>query len=66
MRDARGNIIGTFGISRDITGRKRAEADIAERHRLATLVAEVGVVLTRAESLRLPQLASTQLTAQTK
>ena len=37
---------------RDITERKRAEAEMAERHRLATLVAEVGVALTRAESLR--------------
>ena len=32
--------------------RKRAEAEMAERHRLATLVADVGVALTVAESLR--------------
>jgi len=37
---------------RDITERKRAEAEMAERHRLATLVAEVGVALTEAEGLR--------------
>jgi PAS domain S-box-containing protein len=37
---------------RDITDRKRAEAEMAEGHRLATLVAEVGGALTRAESLR--------------
>jgi PAS domain S-box-containing protein len=37
---------------RDITERKRAEAEMAERHRLETLVAEVGVALTGAESLR--------------
>ena len=29
LRDARGQIVGTFGISRDITERKRAEAAIA-------------------------------------
>ena len=39
------------GLISDITARKRAEAEMAERHRLATLVAETGVVLTRAESL---------------
>jgi PAS domain S-box-containing protein len=37
---------------RDITERQRAEAEMAERHRLETLVAEVGVALTGAESLR--------------
>jgi PAS domain S-box-containing protein len=36
----------------DITERKRAEAEMAERHRLATLVADMGVALTGAESLR--------------
>ena len=36
----------------DITERKRAEATMAERHRLATLVAEVGVALTGAENTR--------------
>ncbi len=28
LRDAAGNIVGTFGISRDITARKRAEEDL--------------------------------------
>jgi PAS domain S-box-containing protein len=40
------------GLISDITERKRAEAEMAERHRLSILVAEVGGVLTRAESLR--------------
>jgi PAS domain S-box-containing protein len=30
LRDAEGNIIGTFGISRDITARKRAEIDMQD------------------------------------
>ena len=33
LRDAAGKIIGTFGISRDITPRKRAEQVLAERTR---------------------------------
>jgi PAS domain S-box-containing protein len=40
------------GFFRDITERKRTEAEMAERLRLETLVAEVGVALTGAESLR--------------
>ncbi|MGA2077092.1 MAG: PAS domain S-box protein [Terriglobia bacterium] len=36
----------------DITERKRAEAAMAERHRLASLLAEVGSALTGPESLR--------------
>jgi PAS domain S-box-containing protein len=39
-------------LCRDITERKRAAAEMAEQHRLAALVAEVGVALTGAESLR--------------
>jgi len=35
LRDAKGNIVGTFGVSRDITDRKLAEADNA---RLAAIV----------------------------
>ena len=50
--DTTGRITGTVTIARDITERKRAEAEMTERHRLATLVAEVGVALTGAESLR--------------
>ncbi len=40
------------GAVRDTTERKRAEATMAERHRLAALVAEVGVALTGAENMR--------------
>src|SRR5208337_2716681 len=42
---------GLLGLYQDITERKRAEATMAERHRLATLVADVGVALTGGESL---------------
>lgn len=39
MRDKEGNIVGTFGISREITERKRAEISLAkERNLLRTLV----------------------------
>jgi PAS domain S-box-containing protein len=39
LRDAQGRIIGTFGVSRDLTARKRAEeALIEERHLLHTLM----------------------------
>jgi PAS domain S-box-containing protein len=43
---------GILGLYQDITEHKRAEATMAERHRLATLVADVGGALTGAESLR--------------
>jgi len=39
LRDADGDIVGTFGISREITERKRAEASLAkERNMLLTLI----------------------------
>jgi PAS domain S-box-containing protein len=42
LRDTNGNIIGTFGISRDITERKQAEAALMEeRHLLHTLMDNV-------------------------
>jgi two-component system sensor histidine kinase/response regulator len=35
LRDAQGNIVGTFGVSRDVTGRKRAEEALQlSEHRL--------------------------------
>ena len=47
-----GETRGILALYQDITARKAAEATMAERHRLATLVADVGVALTGAESLR--------------
>jgi len=42
LRDAEGNIIGTFSISRDITERKRAEEEISHRSKQLALINEVG------------------------
>ena len=42
----------TRAILRDISERKRTEAQIEERNRLATLAAETGIALARAETLR--------------
>jgi PAS domain S-box-containing protein len=52
VRDAGGKFCRVVGIAEDVTDFERAEAEMAERHRLATLVAEVGAALTRADSLR--------------
>ena len=42
LRDSNGNTIGTFGISRDITAHKRAEASLAqERDLLKTIIDNV-------------------------
>ena len=42
LRDKQGKIIGTFGISRDITDQKRAEAELAqERDLLKTIINNV-------------------------
>ncbi len=41
LRDARGNIVGTFGISRDITDRKRTEEALERRATQLQAAAEV-------------------------
>ncbi|MGA8110249.1 MAG: PAS domain S-box protein, partial [Acidobacteriaceae bacterium] len=40
-----------LALYHDVTERRRIEAEMEERHRLATLAAEIGVALTDAESL---------------
>jgi PAS domain S-box-containing protein len=52
IRDAQGRITGLVGITRDVTERQRAEIELAERHRLTSLMVEVGAALTGAASLR--------------
>jgi len=68
LRDAGGNLSGTFGISRDITGRKQAEEEIkrqlAEKeillkevhHRIKNNIATVGGLISlRLKSIRNPE-----------
>ena len=51
LRDEHGNIIGTFGISHDITDRKQMEAELRNhRDRLAQLVQELTVAKETAEA----------------
>jgi len=52
LKDSGGNFLMTRSTIFDITERKRAEAEVAERHRLAALVGDAGVALSGAESLR--------------
>jgi PAS domain S-box-containing protein len=52
MRDKQGRVIGTIGISRDVTERKRAEQAMLERARLAGLAADLGIALTRSDTLK--------------
>jgi PAS domain S-box-containing protein len=40
LQDKAGNIVGTFGISRDITPRKQAESRLAVQYQVARLLAE--------------------------
>ncbi len=52
-RDERGNIIGTFGISKDITALKQAERDLAAEKELLTVTLRAigdGVITTDTES----------------
>jgi PAS domain S-box-containing protein len=48
LRDKEGNIVGTFGISSNITPRKRAEEALARRARQERLVREIGDKMRRA------------------
>ncbi len=43
---------GLLALYQDVTERKRAEFAMAERHRLATLIAELGVALSAANSMQ--------------
>lgn len=47
-----GKNCGLLALYQDISERKKAEAEMAERHRLATLIAEVGAALSAAESMQ--------------
>ena len=42
LRDAHGNSIGTFGVSRDITERKQAEGELRERESVLRAITEFG------------------------
>jgi PAS domain S-box-containing protein len=59
LRDAGGNIVGTFGISRDITRRKEAEADMREllgREQSARRELETAIASLRASEARFLRL----------
>lgn len=65
LRDDRGNIIGTMGISRDITERKRVERELKEyRTRLEDLVASRTAELQRANAQLEQDIASRKITEQ--
>lgn len=52
IQDEQGQTIKAYGASQDITERKRAETQIAERVELATFQAEVGLTLTQSTNLQ--------------
>ncbi|MDX6532798.1 MAG: hypothetical protein QOF68_542 [Gaiellales bacterium] len=47
LRDQAGRIVGTTCIGEDVTDRRRAEAELAERHRQQAAVAELGLAALR-------------------
>jgi len=51
LRDKTGQIVGTFGISRDITLRKRAERRLAVQYRIARVLAESDTFLAAAPQI---------------
>jgi PAS domain S-box-containing protein len=56
LRDARGNIVGTFGVSRDISDRKRAEEALRRANRALTAIGAVNqTILHASEELPLLQ-----------
>jgi len=65
LRDSHGNIIGTMGISRDITERKRVERELQEyRTRLEDLVGVRTAELQRANELLEQDIAARKITEQ--
>jgi diguanylate cyclase (GGDEF)-like protein/PAS domain S-box-containing protein len=65
LRDGSGNIIGTMGISRDITERKRVERELQEyRTRLEDLVGLRTAELQRANELLEKDIAARKVTEQ--
>lgn len=63
LRDSHGNIIGTMGISRDITERKRVERELQEyRTRLEDLVGVRTAELQRANELLEQDIAARKVT----
>jgi PAS domain S-box-containing protein len=56
LRDAQGNILGTFGVSRDISDRKRAEEGLRRANRALTAIGAVNqTILHASEELPLLQ-----------